>query len=150
MKKIRLVFEAEVEQDVEITPDFLRRVWGRNQNFTEDLLSDEHWMESARHEEVLLKALLAYPKQYQQFLLLALQHSTETLTESQFLQLAGNAPNRWARREMDPIEGTVYVLPSESAAYFNKAISNGTFSEQTELIRESLRIDIKSIHIEEA
>lgn len=138
-RKIRLVFEVDVQQDTELTPEVVGRILSTYSNYKE-FINDEYWQENIKQNNILLTALLARPEQYRHFLLEALENATET---GQFLSLAGIS-----EPDEDPLESILPELPAESTAYFVQMQQEGIFSERTELITFSLNTTITGIHLE--
>jgi hypothetical protein len=148
-KKIRLVIEADVQQDTELTPEVVARIWGSYNNYPEMISSD--WAPDAIGDnQALLSALLADPAYYQRFLFGALRHAVTELTSEyggKFHQLAGlSEPGL----EDKLLEEVIEDLPAEAQDHFQDAQNAGVLWENTELTRYSIQVAFTRVSIEEA
>jgi hypothetical protein len=142
MKKIRLIIEAEVEENETITPEIIKRAWGSYSNYHE-LLQDKEWMYGVKHEQAFLDALLANPKQYRETLLSAAFAAIEGMAYQKFYEMTG-VPTEFAAT----FRSIIPLLPAESAAFFQEMDEKGVLSENTELVSSAINLEIKSIKVE--
>jgi|GEM_PF-6891334 len=146
-KKIRLVIEADVHQDTELTPEVVARIWGSYHNYPE-MLSYDWTPDAIKHNQALLSTLLANPTYRQRFLIEALKHTVAEATDDNqgnFKHLAGLPETK-----EDLVETILNDLPSDAQNHFQVAQDAGVLWENTELARYSIQIDLTRISIEEA
>ena len=148
-KKIRLVIEADVQQDTELTPEVVARIWGTYSNYQEMLTYD--WAPDAiKENQAVLSAILADPVYYQRFLFGALRYAVTDLTSEHggnFHELAG-LPEPGMDDKL--IEEVIDELPEQDKTYLESAIDADVLSENTELTRYSIQIAFTRVAVEEA
>lgn len=142
-KKIRLVIEADVQQDTQLTPDVIKRVLGSHSNYAEWIASED-FHENLLANEALLAVLLANPSKYAQFFFDVLGGLVESMSFQEFLSLAGQAG-----QDKDPLKGLVSKLSGKPADYLNEAIKVGALHDSTELTRYALDIKPVRIYVED-
>lgn len=139
-KKIRLIIEAEVCQDSEISPAVLART--NYQPSAEDL-NDPEWQEGLQANQALLAALLANPQVYREVVLRCLEANLTSMPA--FMQLAG-FPNAG----FDALEQLVPEVPEPARQFWRDCQQYGTFSDQAHLAFSTTTTKVLSMRLEDS
>lgn len=144
MKKFNIVIEVEVQEDTEITPEVVQRVYGSYGNYHEFIM-DPRWLADVEHEKGLLAALRSSPEVYDEFLKADILSRLESLSFGDVCHLAGIS-----RDSYQVLPELLDKLSPATKHYFQQAIEDGVLSESTSLVTGSFQVSLQKIRLERA
>lgn len=142
-KKMQLIVEVEVG-DAGLTEEVIHQAWRRYGNYHE-LIADPEQVAAVEPERRLTQALMKDPALLREYTVAAVVGSLQALSLNDFYKLAGVK-----REDEEILLEVIERLSPEDQAVFQEARDNQLFSEQTELVHQSLRVDFTSIRVVES
>lgn len=142
MRKIRLIIEVDLDERSVIDAEVIKKAWGGYSNYPK-MLENKEWMEGVKHEQAMLDALRANPKQFRESIIASLFSEVADMGYKTFYEMTG-VPTEYS----GTLRSLIPLLPVDSAAFFRDMDEKDVLSENTELVNGALTLSIKKIDVE--